>query len=338
MSFENGVHPALDALLEPIKPYLNTRDQRVVDVMINEPGSLWLQIAGQPGYKREGSREITLDWAKLLCQTLANVLGRAFTDDLPILLAPLPGGHRFTALLGPNVQSGILVSIRVRRSVAVPIDKFGTWSKDGHHQPVQVSTTVRPDDPVEALRQAILAKDNILVSGGTCTGKTTFLNGVATWIPPTDRVITVEDVNEVMLPQVPNRAHVLVSRTDAATKISYSHVIDSILRFNPDRIVLGELSVHNALPSARLLNTGHGGFIATVHANSPLEALEAWRRNYELSPDSGRNSGETVVRFLARNLAHIVQINLDHERHGRVMSIASRGPDGTLDLPWRDLI
>ncbi len=329
------VHPALDALMEPLSSYLGTRDRRVIDIMINEPGAVWLQIAGHTGYQREGNRSITLEWARMLCEILANLLGRSFTPDLPILLAPLPGGHRFTALLGQNVQSGMMISIRVQRSKIVPLEQFGRWSAEAP----MASAAVPPiADPVATLQRAVLDRKNILISGGTCTGKTTFLNAMARWIPASDRVITVEDVNEVQLPQVPNKAQVLVSRTEAGTRITYAHVIDSILRFNPDRIILGELSVHNALPAVRLLNTGHGGFIATIHANSPLDALEAWRRNYELSPDSGGNGGETVVRFLARNLSHIVQINLDTARDGRLLTMASTGSDGTLAVPWQDLI
>ena len=329
------VHPALDAVMAPLASYLGTRDRRVIDIMINEPGAVWLQVAGQTGYQRDANKAITLEWARMLCEILANLLGRSFTPDLPILLAPLPGGHRFTALLGPNVQSGMMISIRVQRSKVIALDQFGRWL-DAAAAPAASRPPVA--DPVEALHQAVLDKRNILISGGTCTGKTSFLNAMARWIPPSDRVITVEDVNEVQLPQVPNKAQVLVSRTEAGTRITYAHVIDSILRFNPDRILLGELSVHNALPAVRLLNTGHGGFIATIHANSPLDALEAWRRNYELSPDSGGNGGETVVRFLARHLAHIVQINLDEARDGRLLTMASTGSDGTLAVPWQDLI
>src|SRR5262249_316856 len=110
-----------------------------------------------------------------------------------------------------------------------------------------------------------------LVVGATDTGKTTFLNMLLRHFPPHARLITIEDLSEVR-PRHENWVQILVARSETGTDLGYGEIIDSVLRFNPDALVCSELSTHNVEAVIRLLNTGHGAFWSTVHANSCLDA------------------------------------------------------------------
>jgi type IV secretory pathway ATPase VirB11/archaellum biosynthesis ATPase len=325
-----------------ILPLLSTRDQRVIDIMVNGPGEMFLQIAGQPGYKRQPNKAITMDWAIGLCSTLSAATDGGYDRDaFPMLLSDLAGGHRFTALTGKGVTgNGIAISIRVRRDISLPLSTFGlderAEAKFRRSAKASQLAIERSLPVVERLKCIIARKGNILISGGTGTGKTTLFNSLAELIPDNERPITVEDVREIELKQ-PNHLTLKVARKKGRV-IEHRDIIDSILRLNPDRILISELSVDNAAPAFRLANSGHGGLMLTVHANDPLEALEAWRRNYELSEKMG---GETVVNYLARNIDAIIQVDFDDEdpaQQCRRSTVVFRGDDGTLDMPWRELL
>lgn len=324
-----------------IAPYLATQDQRVVDIMVNGPGEMFLQIAGKPGYQRVKAPGISQHWAESLCATISSATAKGYdAQDFPLLLSNLAGGHRFTGLTGYPTTHGIAISIRVRRHIELPLAAFGLDDRARavfrRAEQAKIYAEEAGLPVVDRLQRIVLRRGNILISGGTGTGKTTLFNSLLRWIPATERLIKVEDVDEIILSQ-PNHLGLLVSRQDKKA-IGHREIIDSILRLNPDRILISELSIHNAAPSFRLLNTGHGGIMLTAHANDPLEALEAWRRNYELSEKLG---GEAVITFLARNLDAIIQIDWDADDEDGQMrrsSVVFKGEDGTLDMPWRELL
>ncbi len=340
-----GLHnPAIRGYLErgDLLPLLSTRDQRVIDIMINGPGEGFLQIAGRPGYERISLPNVDQPWAENLCRTLsAATSGNYDPHRCPLLLSDLAGGHRFSALTGPPTANGLAISIRVRRHVVVPLENFGLDERAiaGFRRAERNRHWVeeRQMPVVERLRHVILRRGNIVISGGTGTGKTTLLNTLARWIPDSERIIKVEDVNELYLTQ-PNTLGLVVARRED-NAIGHNEIIDSILRFNPDRIFISELSIHNAAAAFRLFNTGHGGGLLSVHANDPLEFMEAWRRNYELSSPGA--TGGAVVSYLARNIDAIVQIDFDTEdpeQQMRRSAVVFKGEDGTLDMPWRELL
>jgi type IV secretion system protein VirB11 len=125
------------------------------------------------------------------------------------------------------------------------------------------------------LKKAVLCKKNIIVSGGTSTGKTTFTNAALLAIPEEERLITVEDAREVRLPSHQNRLHLLSSKGgQGRSKVTTQDLIEACLRLRPDRIIIGELRGAEAFSFLRAINTGHPGSIATLHADSPAMALE----------------------------------------------------------------
>ena len=118
-------------------------------------------------------------------------------------------------------------------------------------------------------------KKNIIVSGGTSTGKTTFLNAALKEIPSTERIITVEDAREVNINHIPNRVHMMVSKGgQGRAKVTTQDLIEACLRLRPDRIIVGELRGAEAFSYLRAVNTGHPGSVATIHADSPVLAIE----------------------------------------------------------------
>jgi type IV secretion system protein VirB11 len=159
-------------------------------------------------------------------------------------------------------------------------DKMGAFS---------TTTTDEVDDPnssilsdylknnkiKEFLSHAIKCKKNIIISGGTSTGKTTFTNAALLSIPKEERLITVEDAREVQLPHHPNRVHLLASKGgQGRAKVTTQELIEACLRLRPDRIIVGELRGAEAFSFLRAINTGHPGSISTLHADTPTMALE----------------------------------------------------------------
>lgn len=314
----------IDTCMRRLAPYLNGRPAgSVVEVSINEPGAVWIE-------RTDGSRtlqrdpDLTLDWAERFLVALANEHGATF-DPIhhPMLAVELPGGHRLEAAMGTSVTSKLALSIRVNREVPVDIDAFGL-------HPAQR----------DALIGCVRGGGAVLVSGPMGCGKTTFLNALAAAIPSQARIVLVEDVAEIRLGQ-PNTVRLLVPRHGEG-QVSYGDVIDAVTRLAPDTVVCGEISSRNAFAVFRMLNLGLASFLSSVHANSPLDALEAWQRNYLLD---GRGGGDAVVRYLARTLSAIVQLRrrtdpTTGETVREVCEIAWRrdGDLPRLDIPYHRLM
>jgi pilus assembly protein CpaF len=188
-------------------------------------------------------------------------VGRRIDESSPMVDARLPDGSRVNVVIPPLSLTGPLVTIR----------KFGNKRLDLMDM-VRIGTL--STETVEFLRRCILAELNILISGGTGTGKTTLLNALSAAIPDTDRIITVEDAAELKL----NQRHVLrlesrPKNIEGEGEIPIRELVRNSLRMRPDRIVVGEVRAGEALDMLQAMNTGHEGSLSTVHANSPRDAL-----------------------------------------------------------------
>jgi pilus assembly protein CpaF len=188
-------------------------------------------------------------------------VGRRIDESSPMVDARLPDGSRVNAVLPPLSLSGPLVTIRKfsqHRLDMAELVKLGTISME----------------VVEFLDRCVRAELNILISGGTGTGKTTFLNALSSSIPDSDRIVTIEDAAELRL----NQRHVL--RLEARPKniegegeIAIRELVRNSLRMRPERIIVGEVRGAEALDMLQAMNTGHDGSLSTVHANAPRDAL-----------------------------------------------------------------
>ncbi len=234
-------------------------DPSVVEIMLNPNGKLFIERLGH-GITTAG--ELSRSAAEAVIGTVAHVLNCEVDDERPIVTGELPiGGHRFEGLL-PPVVSGPSFTIRRRASRLIPLDEFVTS---------KVMTTTQ----VEVIRSAVAAKLNIVISGGTGSGKTTLANAIVAEIvaqAPEDRLIILEDTAEI---QCAAENAVCLHTSDA---VDMSRLLKSTMRLRPDRIIVGEVRDGAALTLLKAWNTGHPGGVATIHSNTARSALQRFEQ------------------------------------------------------------
>jgi len=243
--------------LGPLEPLL--RDASVTEVMVNGPTRVWVERSGR--IERVPTRFTDSDHLLHVIDRIIAPLGRRLDEASPMVDARLPDGSRVNAVMPPLSLDGPVLTIR--RFPAEPLSgddlvRLGSLSAE----------------MLDALHLAVLAKRNILVTGGTGSGKTTTLAAISSAIPPDERVITIEDAAELRLPL----AHVvrLESRpagVEGRGAIPIRALVRNALRMRPDRIIVGEVRGGEALDMISALTTGHEGSLSTLHASSPGEAL-----------------------------------------------------------------
>ena len=301
--------------LIPLKKWYD--DPTTEEIAINNPGMIFVK-AVRDIWRPHEAPEVTVKLIMAVCRILANLTDQTFDlEGIPILSATLPGGHRFQAVVGPNVRYDLAdtqgIALCIRRfdpEKKYKLDDFNLRpgektieeTKQVHTQEKHRYSGFAYEDLVGAVQQG----EAVLISGATATGKTTFLNALVEYIPLDRRIITVEDTREVVVKHK-NRVHLVVSRTAGANKIGYSHVLDAVVRMTPDVIICGEISVTNAKSIYRLMTTGHSNFMATIHAESPEMALRAFWQN--LTQENPNLDAAAAIGIWARSFGRIVQID-----------------------------
>ena len=247
---------SLRAFLKPVLQYLD--DEAVSEIMINGPTDIWIEKKGKlTKVDAFFSEEGLLGAAR----NMAQFVGRMLTDERPRLDARLPDGSRIHVVLPPIARKGTTVSIRKFFK-----DKLTPQSL------VNFGSITMP--MVRLIEAAVMVKLNMLVSGGTGSGKTTLLNILSSLIPNEERILTIEDSAELQLQQ----DHLVPFESRPPDKfgkgeVTMGHLLMSALRLRPDRIVVGEVRGGEAFDLMQAMNTGHGGSMATVHANTPTDSL-----------------------------------------------------------------
>lgn len=230
-------------------------DPSVVEIMLNPDGKLFIE---RLGHRIMAAGELTRTAAETVIGSVAHALNSEVDDDSPIVSGELPiGGHRFEGLL-PPVVSGPSFTIRRRASRLIPLEDYVT------------SSTMTPAQ-ADVIRSAVAAKLNIVVAGGTGSGKTTLTNALLAEIvahSPQDRLVILEDTAEIQC--AANNA-VCLHTSDT---VDMSRLLKSTLRLRPDRIIVGEVRDGAALTLLKAWNTGHPGGIATIHANTARSVLQ----------------------------------------------------------------
>ena len=243
--------------LGPLEPLL--ADPSVSDILVNTPRHVYVERHG----KLEHTDITFFDDAHLMkiIERIVSRVGRRIDESTPMVDARLPDGSRVNAIIPPSAIDGPLVSIR--RFAVNPL-KVDDMVKNQSFTPAMA----------QLLEALIKAKLNVLISGGTGSGKTTMLNPLSGFIPNDERIVTIEDAAELQLRQ----EHVLRLETrppniEGKGEISQRSLVRNALRMRPDRIVLGEVRGAEALDMLHAMNTGHEGSMATLHANTPRDAL-----------------------------------------------------------------
>ncbi len=260
----------LDAYLAPFREWLE-RDT-VTEILVNKPGEMWVEDAATTG----GMQRVELDTiddklVQRLAEQVARISHQGINREHPLLGATLPDGARIQFCGPPATRKHWAMAIRRHRRLDLPLDAYDTGPL------AQAEEAALPDpvqQPIEFLRGAIRARKTILISGGTSTGKTTFLNAMLGEIPRHERVVLVEDTPELKLPGANGVGLVAVKGELGEAKVTSNELLQSALRLRPDRIVLGELRGAESVSFLRAINTGHPGSFSTIHANSLRGALE----------------------------------------------------------------
>ena len=271
---------ALETYLEPFQALFS--EEGVAEISVNVPGEAWVEKRGD--MRCEKLPALDFEHLKALGRLIAQSTEQIVTEERPLLSATLPNGYRIQVVFPPACEPGT-VCMSIRKG-ADEIFTFDTYEKFGAFEETATESIADPNTPIlldllakgeirNFLSKAIKCKKNIIISGGTSTGKTTFTNAALLEIPKDERLITVEDAREVQLPYHKNRVHLLASKGgQGRANVTTQDLIEACLRLRPDRIIVGELRGSEAFSFLRAINTGHPGSIATLHADTPAMALE----------------------------------------------------------------
>lgn len=253
LSLPRLIRKLQDALGERLCVALD--DPTVVEIMLNPDGRLYIERLGR-GIAPAG--EMSRGAAEIVIGSVAHVLNSEVDDDRPIVSGEIPiGGHRFEGLL-PPVVSAPSFTIRRRASRLIPLDDYVTGKMMTPHQ-------------ASVIRNAVSSRLNIVVSGGTGSGKTTLANAVIAQIvetAPEDRLVILEDTAEI---QCAAENAVALRTSDT---VDMARLLKSTMRLRPDRIIVGEVRDGAALTLLKAWNTGHPGGVTTIHSNSASSALQ----------------------------------------------------------------
>jgi pilus assembly protein CpaF len=234
-------------------------DDSVTEIMVNGPFDVWVERQGRL-YQTTVRFNDDSHLRRIINKMVAQV-GRRIDESSPMVDARLPDGSRVNAVIPPLSLSGPLITIRKfanKRLDLLEMIRLGTLN----------------EGTVDFLQRCIAAQLNILISGGTGTGKTTLLNALSQAVSDSERIVTIEDAAELQLKQ----AHVLrlegrPKNIEGQGEISIRDLVRNALRMRPDRIIVGEVRGAEALDMLQAMNTGHDGSLTTVHANAPRDAL-----------------------------------------------------------------
>lgn len=276
-----GSLTALHTFLEPLDHIF--AETGVNEISINRPGEIWVERRGD--MTRELVPQLTLQHLQSLAHLTAQFTQQMISSEKPLLSATLPQGYRIQVIFPPACDGdSVIMSIRKQTVLNLSLDEYErigafdtTKTGDGYinQDDEELQRLLKAGEVKKFIAAAVKMRKNVIISGGTSTGKTTFLNAALKEIPPEERIITVEDAREVFLEHLPNRAHLLASRGGQGRAIvTTQDLIEACLRMRPDRIIVGELRGKEAFAYLRAVNTGHPGSIATLHADTPKLAIE----------------------------------------------------------------
>jgi len=283
--------------LKPIKHLLET--ETVSEIMVNPDSSVWIEEEGRiqllPGIRfDDGALQTGLE-------VIANRFGKKLDADSPILNLRLPDGSRMAAMIPPVVRPRPLLTIRKFTSRNFTMNDL-------------VAREMLTAEQAAVLVDAVRRGDNLLISGGTSSGKTTLLNVLADAIPEDDRILIIEDTAELHI----RKPHIVSAESQTDThrsQITFDDLLKAVLRHRPDRIIVGEVRGREARTLLDAMNTGHRGTLATVHASGSEEAL------HRLALLSMRDSSGLTLTLAESEVARCIDIVAFVQRDNGLRSV-----------------
>lgn len=289
---------ALERYLLPLRPYLNL--DGVTEICINRPEEIFVERDGQ--FSCEKVMQLTYDFLFTLASLIAEFNHKDF--PAPFISGVLPTGERVQWVLHPACEKGkIICAIRKPHLKELMLEDYQANGAFDNVSEISTKATfinIPKTNMAKFIQEAIQGKKNILISGGTGTGKTTFLNACLKCIPLHERLITVEDTREVKVHH-PNAVHLLFNEDDQ--DLSALHLFRACLRLRPDRILLSELRGKEVWPYLRAANSGHPGSLSTVHADSPEGAIT---QLVFMMQQAGSTSNEEQLRSYIKSIIHVI--------------------------------
>ena len=281
-------------------------DESITEIMINGARNIFVERNGSL-YQTDEEFESEEKLQDIIQQIVAKS-NRIINESSPIVDARLPDGSRVNVVLPPVAMDGAAVTIR--KFPASPMTMGQLIEMNSITQEVS-----------DFLQKLVIAGYNIFISGGTGSGKTTFLNVLSNFIPSTERIITIEDSAELQIKKIPNlvRLEVKNANVEGKNAITIRSLIKSSLRMRPDRIIVGEVRDEAAIDMLQALNTGHDGSLSTGHANSPVDMLSRLESLVLLGADIPLLA---VRKQIASAIDLIVHLGRLRDRSRRVLEIA----------------
>ena len=310
----------LDSLLAPLAPWLEQED--VTDIYINRPQEVWIERLGGDT-ETHGCAALTEPVLMRLARQIAARSAQGISREHPLLAATLPDGARVQVVAPPATRGPIAIAIRKHVAAKLSLADYGSSGafdelRGGSNAIGREAELVHltAEDALPVLAEAVRARRNILVSGGTSTGKTTFLNALLREVPREERLILIEDTPELEIEHL-NSIGLLAARSELSeASISAEDLLIGALRMRPDRIILGELRGKEAFTFLRSVNTGHPGSMTTIHADTPSRAVEQLAL---LVLQSGAQlRWEDVIHYVRASIDIFVQL----ERRGGQRKVA----------------
>ncbi len=316
-----GEASALALTVRALRPYL--RDD-VMELCINRPHEAFVETSA--GWRRERLAFADFDWCSRLAKLIANATQQRIDSSSPLLSASLPTGERVQIVMPPATSAGC-VAIAIRRpaekvwSIAELASrgifrraKPAAKSLDAVEQ--ELLALLQGCDFEAFMRLAVRSRKNIVVSGPTGSGKTTWTKALICEIPSDERLVTIEDAKELVLDRHPNHVRLFYSKDDqGVARVTPKQLLESCLRMKPDRILLAELRAEEAFDYLRNVNSGHPGSITSVHATSAELAFEQLMLLVKQN-QGGRELARSDIKSLLYLLVDVV-IQFGVERHER---------------------
>jgi len=323
----------LRSFLAPLTGMLARPD--VTDIYVNGPGELWIETIGGAIERHDAPTldEVTLD---RLARQIASISHQGISREHPLLSATLPDGARVQVVAPPATRGALALAIRKHVAADLALSDYvasGAFAKTRGREGLERSDS---DDALAAqlaagdiggmLAAAVRGRRNILVSGGTSTGKTTFLNALIREIPEEERLILIEDTPELQV-RHDNVVGLLAARSALGeAEVTANDLVAASLRMRPDRIILGELRGEEAFAFLRAVNSGHPGSMTTVHADSAAGAIE---QIVLLALQAGTRLNREDIRHYARSTIDLF-VQLTRSGGRRIVSevVLNRQSDG----------
>lgn len=310
----------LGSCLAPLADYLAAPD--ITDIYINRPGEVWVETLGQAPQRRTAP-ELSASLLERLARQVAALNAQGISRAHPLLSGSLPDGSRIQIILPPATRGAVAIAIRKHVSASMRLDDYlRAGAFDEVAEGAAAHSRMPRDGFIDAqarrdrLARAVKERRNILISGGTSTGKTTFLNALLHEIDEDERLLLIEDTPELQMTHANAVGLLAVRGGQGEAEVTAEDLLIASLRMRPDRIILGELRGREATTFLRAVNTGHPGSLTTIHADSPERAIDQLAL-LVLQSGSAMN-WDDIVRYIRHSISVVVQL----ERRKGVRRIA----------------